>query len=90
MKGTAISLVFAAVLLSGCGYHVSGHADTLPKTVKTIAIPPVANLTTRYKLSDRLAATLTREFGTRTRYKVVADPNQGDATLTAAVISYGC
>lgn len=83
-----VLVTFAAVLLSGCGYHVSGHTDTLPKTVRTIAIPSVANLTTRYKLSDHLAATLTREFITRTRYKVVADPNQGDATLTAAVISY--
>ena len=35
MNGRAVCL--AAVVLSGCGYHVSGHADMLPKTIKTIA-----------------------------------------------------
>ena len=63
LKYTAVAVAsLAALLLSGCGYHVSGHADLLPKTIKTIAIPAVANLTTHYKLSDKLAAKLTREF----------------------------
>jgi outer membrane lipopolysaccharide assembly protein LptE/RlpB len=86
MKYTALTL--AALILSGCGYHVSGHADLLPATVKTIAIPAVGNLTNRYKFSDQLAGALTREFISRTRYKVSADPNQADAILKAAVIRY--
>lgn len=74
---------------AGCGYHVSGHADMLPKTVKTIAIPPFSNVTTRYKLTDSIPSALIREFASRTnRLQVVNDPNQADAVLHGAVVNY--
>jgi hypothetical protein len=45
------------LLLTGatwsCGYHVSGHADLLPKHIKSIAIPAFGNLSTRYRLAQR-------------------------------------
>jgi RNase P/RNase MRP subunit p29 len=72
---------------SGCGYHVAGRGDLLPRTVKTIAIPPFANNTTRYRLSDRLAQSITREFITRTRYEVIHDVNSADAVLRGSVIN---
>ena len=78
----------AAITLAGCGYHVSGHADLLPKNIKTIAVPAFANVTIRYRLADRLATDITREFIERTRYHVVADPAQADAVLQGAVISF--
>jgi outer membrane lipopolysaccharide assembly protein LptE/RlpB len=71
--------------LAGCGYHVSGRADLLPKSVRTIAIPAWGNVTSRHKLSERLPAMLTREFIGRTRYQVVADPTQADAVLNGSV-----
>jgi hypothetical protein len=67
---------------------VSGHADLLPDKIKTIAIPPFDNLTTRYKLTERLASSLTREFITRTRYQVVHEPGQADALLKGAIMNY--
>lgn len=76
----------AALALAGCGYHVTGKADLLPKTVKTIAIPAWGNVTVRYKLADKLPAALTREFLSRTRYQVVGDPNQADAVLTGTIV----
>jgi len=87
MKGAAACLLAAA--LSGCGYHVSGHADLLPKNIKTIAVPAFGNVTIRYRLADRVSAAITREFIERTRYKVVADPKQADAVLTGAVVNFG-
>ena len=81
---------FLALLLpglSGCGYHVSGHADLLPKTVKTIAVPAFGNNSTRYRLADRLAHSVTREFLSRTRYQVVADPREADAVLRGSVMN---
>jgi outer membrane lipopolysaccharide assembly protein LptE/RlpB len=78
-------LVVSALALAGCGYHVTGKADLLPKTVKTIAIPAWSNITIRYKLADRLPGALTREFLSRTRYQVVGDVNQADAVLTGSV-----
>lgn len=77
----------AAVLLAGCGYHVTGKADLLPSTLHTIAVPAWTNLTPRYKLADRLPAAITREFINRTRYAVVADPAQADAVLNGAVVN---
>jgi lipopolysaccharide assembly LptE-like protein len=74
---------------SACGYHVSGHASLLPKNIKTIAVPAFANVTVRYKLSDRLSRDITREFIARTRYTVVADPKDADAVLTGSVNNFG-
>jgi hypothetical protein len=86
---TARLLLCAIVLFSsGCGYHVSGRSDLLPASVKTIAIPAFGNITGRYRLTDMMARSLTREFITRTRYKVVADENQADAVLKGAVVNY--
>lgn len=76
------------LLLPSCGYHVAGHADALPKNVRTIAIPAFRNTTTRYKLPDLLAAAITHEFIARTRYRVVADPQGADAVLSGAVVNF--
>ena len=83
--------VGAIVLLlvnAGCGYHVSGKADLLPKSVQTIAIPAFTNITARYKLPERLAGSLTREFISRTRYHITADPTTADAVLRGSVLRY--
>lgn len=81
-------LAVSALLLGGCGYHVAGHADLLPKTLKTVAIPAFGNITARYKLSDQLPEAIAHEFIARTRYKIVKDMNGADAILRGAVLNY--
>src|ERR1035441_9858054 len=57
VPGESTFLAMASLLLAltaGCGYHVSGHGDMLPKTIHTIAIPSFGNLTSRYKLARLL------------------------------------
>ena len=83
-----LALVLIPALLAGCGYHVVGHTDLLPKTINTICIPAFANVTTNYKLSDELPEAISREFISRTRYKVVSDPNTADAILRGSVVNY--
>jgi hypothetical protein len=78
----------AALISTSCGYHVAGKADLVPKRIQTIAIPAFTNNTQRHKLSERLPAALTREFITRTRYKIVPDANQAEAVLNGAVLNY--
>jgi hypothetical protein len=73
---------------TGCGYHVAGRADLLPKNLHTIAIPPFGNATTRYRLTERLPMAISRELIARTRYRVVADPGQADATLEGSILNY--
>ena len=89
MKYLAAALpVVLPILLVSCGYRVAGTADAMPKTIRTVAIPAFGNLTTRYKLTDQLPEEIAREFITRTRYRVVSDPNTADAVLRGNVINY--
>jgi hypothetical protein len=83
-----VGLAVAALVFGSCGYHVAGHADLVPKNVKTICIPAFGNVTTRYKLTDRLPEAISREFIARTRYRIVPDPNKADAILRGAVVNY--
>jgi hypothetical protein len=80
--------VIAAAILAGCGYHVTGRGDLIPKTVKTIAVPAFGNSTPREQLARLLAADVTREFNSRTRYRVVAEPGQADATLFGSLTNF--
>jgi hypothetical protein len=77
-----------ALFAASCGYHVSGHADLMPKTIHTVCIPAFGNTTTRYKLTDRLPEAISREFISRTRYKIVSDPNTADAVLRGTIMNY--
>src|SRR6266849_7160075 len=86
----AICLFLLPLPFVSCGYHVAGNgtAATIPKNIKTIAIPAFANVTTRYKLTSYLPAAITRELISRTRYQVVNDPRDADAILTGAVVRF--
>lgn len=86
-RRSAACCALSLLPLFSCGYHISGHTDVLPKKIKTIAVPAFANVTTRYKLTDQLPRDIGREFLSRTRYRVVADPNDADAILTGTVVS---
>jgi len=81
-------LILSALIISSCGYHVAGKADLVPKSVHTICIPAFTNITTRYKITDQLAEAISREFITRTRYRIVNNPDQADAVLRGAVVNY--
>jgi Lipopolysaccharide-assembly len=76
------------LLLVSCGYRFAETDNALPKTIHTVAIPAFTNLTTRYKLTDQLPEVISREFITRTRYRVVSDLNTADAVLRGVVTSY--
>lgn len=84
-----LALVAAASLvLAGCGYHVAGRADLVPRHVRTIAIPAFANATIHYTLTQSLPEAIGREFIRRTRYRIVADPAEADATLEGSILQY--
>jgi outer membrane lipopolysaccharide assembly protein LptE/RlpB len=77
-----------AIVLAGCGYHVGPQGNLLPATIHTIAIPQFGNNTVQYKISSYMSEAVTREFITNTRYAVVADPAQADATLYGSIVNY--
>jgi outer membrane lipopolysaccharide assembly protein LptE/RlpB len=79
--------ITAAFLAAGCGYHVAGRTDTLPKTIHTIAVPALENKTTSYRIEQRLTSATVHEFLAKTAYRVVSDPQGGDAVLRGKVLS---
>ncbi len=80
-------LVLIVLMISGCGYHVAGHSSTLPKSIHVIAIPALENKTTSYRLEQKLTAATVHEFLTKTSYRVVSNPEDGDAVLRGKVLS---
>jgi Lipopolysaccharide-assembly len=77
----------AGVALSGCGYHVAGRTNALPKTIHVIAVPTMENKSTTFKIEQKLTAATIHEFVAKTNFKIVSDPNGGDAVLTGKVLS---
>ncbi|HTS65584.1 MAG TPA: LptE family protein [Candidatus Acidoferrales bacterium] len=77
-----------ALTATGCGYHISGHGDTMPKTLKTVAVQPFGNNTLRYKLARLLPADISRELVSRTKYSLISDPKEADAVLNGGLVNY--
>ena len=81
------ALLSVALALSACGYHVAGRSNSLPKTIQVIAVPALENKTSTYKIEQKLTAATIHEFLSKTNFRVVADPQNGDAVLTGKVLS---
>lgn len=89
MNRTPKFILLAALVwpLTGCGYHMAGHYDSLPKSIHVIAVPALENKTTGYRIEQKLTAATVHEFLAKTRYRIVSDPNGGDAILRGKVLS---
>src|SRR6266705_5322524 len=83
----AIVLMSAAMWSTGCGYHVAGRSDALPKSIHVIAVPALENKTTSYRIEQRLTAATVHEFLAKTPYRVVSDPAMSDAVLRGKVLT---
>ena len=83
----AFVLMIAVMWNVGCGYHVAGKSDALPKSIHVIAVPALENKTTSYRIEQRLTAATVHEFLAKTRYRVVPNPANADAVLRGKVLS---
>ena len=81
-------LFWLAISIAGCGYHVGGQGDLIPKNVKTIAIPEFTNGTVQYQVAPLITADVVREFHSRTHYTIVTDRDYADAVLTGGVVRF--
>ena len=80
-------LLLILAISSGCGYHVAGRSDALPKSIHVIAVPGLENKTTSYRIEQRLTEATVHEFLAKTTYRVISDPASGDAVLRGKVLS---
>jgi outer membrane lipopolysaccharide assembly protein LptE/RlpB len=83
----AFALLATLVWSAGCGYHVAGRSDALPKSIHVIAVPALENKTTSYRIEQRLTTATVHEFLAKTSYRVVPDPANADAVLRGKVLS---
>jgi outer membrane lipopolysaccharide assembly protein LptE/RlpB len=81
------TFVLLALALGGCGYHVAGSSQALPRTIHVIAVPALENKTTSYRIEQKLTSATVHEFLAKTPYKVVSNPEAGDAVLRGKVVS---
>jgi outer membrane lipopolysaccharide assembly protein LptE/RlpB len=84
-------VLWAALLViaigSGCGYHVAGKSDSLPKSIRVIAVPALENKTNSYRIEQRLTSATVHEFLVKTSYRIVSNPAEADAVLRGKVLS---
>jgi hypothetical protein len=85
IAAAALSLT---LLTASCGYRVAGNSDTLPDEIQAISIPSFANATTEYKIEQSIRSAVVSEFITRTRYHIVTNDEDADATLHATVLLF--
>jgi hypothetical protein len=80
-------VILAAILLtslSGCGYRL-GTAGGDVGEGQTLGVPVFENLTTEFRIEQRLTAALRRELLQRTRYEVTPSA-EGDVRLEGQVL----
>ena len=72
-------LLLIACVAAGCGYTVAGRATRIPPDVHTIAVLPLVNKTSTYRIEQRMTSAVVREFLERTKYRIVPTDNDNDA-----------
>ena len=89
LKKALSSLLTSSLLLTGCGYHSSTHAQVrLPSGISTIAVPVFVNNTQSYRAEQVLTQAVVREITSRSPYRVVTnDDGSSDAVLRGTVIT---
>jgi Lipopolysaccharide-assembly len=83
----ACGILVALLSANGCGYHIAGKSNSLPKSIHVIAVPAIGNKTSVYRIEQRLTAATVHEFLAKTQYRVISDPANGDAVLRGKVLN---
>jgi hypothetical protein len=81
-----LSLLVLA-LLAGCGYHLAGRGDALPKGARTVGIEVFRNRTQEYGLEVRLQRAIEDEFRRRGTLDVVPEA-EADLVLRGEIASF--
>jgi len=83
-KVAAFCLLLSAFCLS-CGYKVAGRGERLPPDIKIIAVPIFVNQSPTFRIEEKLAAAVSREFLERTKFQITPNTTGADAVLKGTV-----
>lgn len=81
-------LLFIALILPGCGYHLAGLGNSLPEHIKTIRIPVFKNQSYEYGLETILTQEMADAFNRRAGIEVVRKAGTADAVLEGIIKDY--
>jgi outer membrane lipopolysaccharide assembly protein LptE/RlpB len=86
MRLLLLSLLLLAPTV-GCGYHQAGSATHIPSSVQTLAVPFFTTNSQAFHTESAFTQAVIRELNTRTRYRIVSDTTDADATLKGTILS---
>ena len=84
MKISALAVLAATLLLSGCGYKLGEIRPTPMRAVRTLAVPTFKNRTFEPRLEVLFADTLVKRMQQDGTYELVAD-DKADAILYCTI-----
>ncbi len=84
----AVAGLLVAWLLGGCGYHLAGSGESMPKGAETITIRLFKNRTREKGLEVALQRSIEEEFRRRGPLTVQREPD-GDLILSGSIRRFG-
>ena len=85
--GIRVCAIAALLLACGCGYRVQSSVRGLPEGIGSLGIPTFKNLSSQFKLEQRVTGAVLKEFTTRTRVPVNSAGSGVDAVLLGEIRS---
>ncbi len=82
-----LGLLTGLILISACGYHLTGTGTTLPKHLKTVAIPVFDNSSSEPDIHRNMTNVIRQSFINDGRLKVVNRKN-ADLVMRGVLNSY--
>jgi outer membrane lipopolysaccharide assembly protein LptE/RlpB len=90
MRNKSVRLIISLVLVllvSSCGYHISGRGGIVPEGVRTISVPVFFNATNEPYVDVEVTQAVVEEFLTDGRLKVL-NPDEAELALRGKVVKY--
>jgi outer membrane lipopolysaccharide assembly protein LptE/RlpB len=87
MRRLLLIPAFVLSTLTGCGYHTVGAASHLPASVRTLAVPPFSTNAQAFHTDFAFTQAIVRELNTRTKYRILNQEGDADATLRGTILS---
>ncbi len=81
-------LMAAGLLEAGCGYRIAKKNVAAPANLDSIAILPIVNKTSKYRIEQKLTSAVIDEFIQRTRCRISRDPAEARGLLTGEVLDF--
>ncbi|MFQ5667870.1 MAG: LPS assembly lipoprotein LptE [Candidatus Binatia bacterium] len=73
------------IVVSGCGYHLSGDESSLPEDVQSLSVGTLVNRSREFGLAKTLAFAFEREIHERGHFRMEEEPGAGDAVLSGII-----